>query len=108
MDSKQIFMIVAIVVALSTVIIATPVMAQNMTGGNMTGKVSGFGPELLSDNTAPRAECPVDAEGIERCGLQGPPETDSNGDSNGNGNGDASGDGNGEDSSNGNGNGDNQ
>ena len=45
MESKQIFMIVAIVVALSTVIIATPVMAQNMTGGNMTGKVSGFGPE---------------------------------------------------------------
>jgi hypothetical protein len=108
MDSKQIFMIVAIVVALSTVIIATPVMAQNMTGGNMTGKVSGFGPELLSDNTAPRSECPVDAEGIERCGPQGPPETDSNGDSNGNGNGDASGDGNGEDSSNGNGNGDDQ
>jgi hypothetical protein len=65
----------------------------NMTGENMTGKVSGFGPELLSDNTAPRSECPVDAEGIERCGPQGPPETDSNGDTNGNGDGDASGDG---------------
>jgi len=101
-------MIVAIVAALSTVMIATPVMAQNMTGGNMTGKVSGFGPELLSDNTAPRSECPVDAEGIEKCGPQGPPGTDSNGDTNWNGNGDASGDGNGEDSSNGNGNGDNQ
>ena len=101
-------MIVVIVTALSTVMIATPVMAQNMTGGNMTGKVSGFGPELLSDNTAPRSECPVDAEGNERCGPQGPPGTDSNGDTNGNGNDDASGDGNGEDSSNGNGNGDNQ
>lgn len=101
-------MIVAIVAALSTVMIATPVMAQNMTGGNMTGKVSGFGPELLSDNTAPRSECPVDAEGIERCGPQGPPGTDSNRDTNWNGNGDASGDGNGEDSSNGNGNDDNQ
>ena len=101
-------MIVVIVAALSTVMIATPVMAQNMTGENMTGKVSGFGPELLSDNTAPRSECPVDAEGIERCVPQGPPGTDSNGDTNGNGNDDASGDGNGEDSSNGNGNGDNQ
>jgi hypothetical protein len=37
MDSKQIFMIVAVVVALSAAIVATPVMAQNMTGGNMTG-----------------------------------------------------------------------
>jgi len=108
MDSKQIFMIGVIVGALSTVTIATPVMAQNMTGENMTGKVSGFGPELLSDNTAPRSECPVDAEGIERCGSQGPPGTNSNGDTNGNGNDDASGDGDGEDSSNGNGNGDNQ
>ncbi len=96
-------MIGVIVAALSTVTIATPVMAQNMTGENMTGenmtgKVSGFGPELLSDNTAPRSECPVDAEGIERCGLQGPPGTNSNGDTNGNGNDDASGDGDGEDS----------
>ena len=111
-------MIVGIVAALSTVMNATPVIAQNMTGENMTaenmtaenmtGKVSGFGPELLSDNTAPRLECPVDAEGIERCGPQGPPGTDLNGDTNGNGNDDASGDGNGEDSSNGNGNDDNQ
>jgi hypothetical protein len=113
MDSKQIFMVVGIVAALSTVMIATPVIAQNMTGENMTaenmtGKVSGFGPELLSDNTAPRSECPVDAEAIERCGPQGPPGTDLNGDTNGNGNDDASGEGNGEDSSNGNGNGDNQ
>ena len=37
MNSKQIFMIVTIVAALSTVMIATPVMAQNTTGGNMTG-----------------------------------------------------------------------
>ena len=27
--------------ALSAVMIATPIMAQNMTGGNMTGKISG-------------------------------------------------------------------
>jgi len=40
MDSKQIFMIVVIVTALSTVMIATPAMAQNMTGENMTGKVA--------------------------------------------------------------------
>ena len=31
MNSKQFFMIVAIVAALNTVMIATPVMAQNMT-----------------------------------------------------------------------------
>ena len=37
MNSKQIFMIVTIVVALSTAMIATPVMAQNMSGGNVTG-----------------------------------------------------------------------
>jgi len=99
MDSKQIFMILAIVAVLSTVMFATPVMAQNMTDGNMTGKISSFMP--------PPTGCPVDAEGIERCP---PPQelTDSNGDANGNGNGDANSDGNAEDSSNGNGNGDNQ
>jgi len=37
MNLKQIFMIVTIVTALSMAMIATPVMAQNMTGGNMTG-----------------------------------------------------------------------
>jgi hypothetical protein len=51
MDSKQIFMILAIVVAFSSAMIATPVMAQNMTGnmtsgnmtsGNMTGSISGY------------------------------------------------------------------
>jgi hypothetical protein len=47
MNSKQIFMIVTIIEALSVVIIATPVMAQNMSGGNMTGgnmsgKISGY------------------------------------------------------------------
>ena len=36
MISKQILMIVAIVAALSAAMIATPVMAQNMTGGNST------------------------------------------------------------------------
>jgi hypothetical protein len=55
MDSKQIFMIVAIVVAFSSVNVAIPVMAQmadnasmgnltagNLTGGNMTGSISGY------------------------------------------------------------------
>ena len=37
MNSKQFFMMVAIIAALSVVMIATPVMAQNVTGGNMTG-----------------------------------------------------------------------
>ena len=37
MNSKQIFMMVAIIAALSVVMIVTPVTAQNMTGGNMTG-----------------------------------------------------------------------
>jgi hypothetical protein len=37
MDSKQIFMIAAIVVAFGSAMMAAPVMAQNMTGGNMTG-----------------------------------------------------------------------
>jgi hypothetical protein len=35
MDSKQIFMIVTIIAALSAAMVATPVMAQKMTG-NMT------------------------------------------------------------------------
>jgi hypothetical protein len=118
MNSKQIFMIVAVIAALSMVTIASPVMAQNMTGGNMTGgnmtggnmtggnmtgKVSSIDSNFLA-----RSGCPVDAEGIERC----PPSqelTDSNGDTNenGNGNDDASGDGNEEDSSDGNENGEN-
>lgn len=103
MDSKQIFMILAIIAALSIAVIVIPVMAQNMTNGNMTGanmtgKISSFQP--------PPTGCPVDAEGIERC----PPSqelTDSNGDANENGNGDASDDENGGDSSNNNGNDDN-
>jgi hypothetical protein len=33
-------MIVTTVIALSAAMIATPVMAQNMTGGNMTGNVA--------------------------------------------------------------------
>jgi hypothetical protein len=36
-DSKQTFMLVVIVLAFSSAMIATPVMAQNLTGGNMTG-----------------------------------------------------------------------
>jgi Tfp pilus assembly protein FimT len=104
MNSKQIFMIVAVIAALSMVVmIASPVMAQNMTGGNMTGKVSSIDSNFLA-----RSGCPVDAEGIERC----PPSqelTDSNRDTNenGNGNDDASDDGNEEDSSDGNENGEN-
>jgi hypothetical protein len=41
-DSKQILMILVIVAALNATMIATPVMAQNMTGGNMTGQISAF------------------------------------------------------------------
>ena len=57
MNSKQMFMMVAIISALSVVMIAPPVMAQmadnasmgnltggNMTGGNMTGGVSSLPP----------------------------------------------------------------
>jgi hypothetical protein len=35
-ESKLIFMMVVIIASLSAVMIATPVMAQNMTGGNTT------------------------------------------------------------------------
>ncbi len=114
MDSKQIFMIVAIVAAFNTVMIATPAMAQNMTGGNMTGgnmtgKISFVDPLDTNPDFLGRSGCPADAEGIERCPpSQGPPGTDSNGETNGDGNGGASGNGNGEDSSNDNENGDNQ
>ena len=42
MDSKQIFMVVAIVATLSAVVVVTPALAQNMTGGNMTaGNMTG-------------------------------------------------------------------
>jgi len=49
MDSKQLLFIVAIIAALSAATIAMPIMAQmsdnasmgNLTGGNMTGKISG-------------------------------------------------------------------
>jgi hypothetical protein len=99
-------MIVVVIAALSMVVmIASPVMAQNMTdrnttGGNATGTVSSIDSNFLA-----RSGCPVDAEGIERCS----PSQDSNRDTNenGNGNGDASGDGNEEDSSDGNENGEN-
>ena len=60
MNSKQIFMIVTIVAALSTVMIATPVMAQNTTGGNMTGgnmtgsisDISDFESNIIASNEA--------------------------------------------------------
>jgi hypothetical protein len=105
MNSKQIFMIVVVIAALSMVVmIASPVMAQNITGGNMTGgNMTGTVSSIDSDFLA-RSGCPVDAEGIERCS----PSQDSNRDTNENGNGnDASGDENEEDSSDGNENGEN-
>ena len=60
MNLKQIFMIVTIVAALSTVMIATPVMAQNTTGGNMTGgnmtgsisDISDFESNIIASNEA--------------------------------------------------------
>ena len=69
-------MIVTIIAALSVVMIATPVMAQNMTGGNMTGKISGEGINGLTglgmipqqeDIKCPPPETEV-AEGI--CGVR--------------------------------------
>ena len=100
MDSKQIFTILAIVAAaLGTAMIVTPVMAQNMTGGNITGSISSVYPPA---DFFGRQGCPVDAEGIERCTPQ-QEQTDSNGDTNGNEGSDAGGDGDGDDSSNGNG-----
>ena len=56
-EFKQIFMMVAVIVALSVEMIATPVMAQkmlggNMTGGNMTGKVSSLESSAFSSNQA--------------------------------------------------------
>jgi hypothetical protein len=109
MDSKQIFVILAIAAALSTFMIDKPVMAQNMTGGNltaenMTGGISSLEPP--ADFFGHMSGCPVDSEGIERCP---PPQdlTESNGDTNENGNGDASVEET-EDSSNDNGNGDSE
>jgi hypothetical protein len=55
MNSKQIFMIVTIVAALSAAMITTPVMAQNMTGGNMTGSISAisdFESNIIASNKA--------------------------------------------------------
>jgi hypothetical protein len=55
MDSKQIFMIVTIIAALSSAMITTPVMAQNMTD-NMTSSNSTQGASVenttgkISDN----------------------------------------------------------
>jgi hypothetical protein len=111
MDSKQFFTIVAIVAALSTLMmIASPVMAQNitggnMTGGNMTGKISSIDPPA---DFFGRSGCPVDAEGIERCPPPTQDQTDSNEGTSGNENDDASGDGNEGDNSNDNENEDNQ
>ena len=69
-------MIVTMVAALSVVMIATPVMAQNMTGGNMTGKIS----SMYVEGTG----CPVSAEGIpdEFC-LQDKPQDESQGEGQG-------------------------
>ena len=73
-------MMVAIIAALSVVMIATPVMAQNMTGnmtgGNMTGKISSTDVEGTG--------CPVSAEGIpdEFC-LQDKPQAEGQGEDDG-------------------------
>jgi hypothetical protein len=40
MNTKQILFTIAIIAAISAATVVTPVMAQNMTGGNMTGKIS--------------------------------------------------------------------
>ena len=58
MNSKQIFMMVAIIAALSVVMIATPVTAQNMTGGNMTG---GNMTGKVSSTYVEGTGCPVSA-----------------------------------------------
>ena len=78
-------MIVTIIAALSVVMIATPVMAQNttggnMTGGNMTGKIS----SMYVEGTG----CPVSAEGIpdEFC-LKDKPQDESQDESQGEGQG---------------------
>ena len=55
MNSKQIFMMVAIIAALSAAMIATSVMAQNTTGGNMTGSISDisdFESNIIASNEA--------------------------------------------------------
>jgi hypothetical protein len=50
MNSKQIFMMIAIIATLGAAMIATPVMAQNMTGGNVTG------PNMTAGAGGPAAE----------------------------------------------------
>jgi hypothetical protein len=60
MNSKQIFMMVAIIAALSVVMIVIPVTAQNMTGGNMTG---GNMTGKVSSTNVEGTGCPVSAEG---------------------------------------------
>jgi hypothetical protein len=56
-------MMVAIIAALSVVMIASPVMAQNMTGGNMTGGNVTGGNMTGKVSNAAEAGCPVSAEG---------------------------------------------
>ena len=58
MNSKQIFMMVAIIAALSVVMLVTPVTAQNMTGGNMTG---GNMTGKVSSTYVEGTGCPVSA-----------------------------------------------
>jgi hypothetical protein len=80
MNLKQIFMIVTIVGALSAAMIATPVMAQNMTGGNVTsGNMTGGNMTgKISSTYIEGTGCPVSAEGIpdESC-LQDKPQGES-------------------------------
>ena len=65
MDSKQIFMLAAIVAAFSVAIVATPVLAQNMTGGNMTGGGNVTGGNMTTGGNATTATTagPVTTEG---------------------------------------------
>jgi hypothetical protein len=65
MNSKQIFMMVAIIAALSVVMIVTPATAQNMTGGNMTGgnMTGGNMTGKVSSAYVEGTGCPVSAEG---------------------------------------------
>jgi hypothetical protein len=42
MNTKQILFTIAIIAAISAATVVTPVIAQNMTGGNMTGSISGY------------------------------------------------------------------
>src|SRR5919106_6692736 len=62
MNSKEIFMVVAILATLSAVVVITPVLAQNMTGGNMTGGNMTGGNVTDGNATAAAADTAPDGE----------------------------------------------